>query len=585
MYHGIFVQIDLAKCMGFSYEPYSEADSEAALISMEDAEKALIALDNIRLDPPQGAFTATVERGHLKPQIVPSNVADIGTILAYHISDDNFIDVFTDGSAKTTPLYMAIMKNDANSRFSWTTTFTNIQKRYEENKKGMPKKEEPVKNEDADVKKISDSFAAVFGSTLICYKAEGLVCARMKELSQINEDVMKKFAKAIGKNVLFIHTSQYESYVKKLDKTAFKNFEFVFVSQNESSSFTPVSTSGFRDQVCLGFYIDNCYAPLLNAGEKESPLSKYDVVMADQKTGVIFCVRKSNFVYLLAGMRSTNSMKVEYYDRMLKEVARRWDNDISDEELEKIDIEYSMKLSECDKGEYIKFAVSSANTYVKKIKAALTEGIKEIGELQRQLAEKMKVYNQYTEIIENYDEEKHTRQLGDKAMEAYDAVLALPQVKSMFIKDGRVNVFTSDIVVVDERSKKKHNIGCFHIRLNMLLDTYDTNESIFIKNLKSPLVGGYSGVQEAPHIFNGGHMCHGNLTNTVIECYANRDIYGLISAVIFFLEAANTADYAGQHISKWPEYKEEEPKPKKPTKVKDETDDELSAVLATTVRG
>lgn len=594
MYHGVFVQVELAEALGVPFENYNEADSDAALIGMPHAQKALAILTDLvqREEQSDGRsilFTPEgLNKSRLLPRIVSSNVAGIGTLLSYHISDDNFIDVFTDGSVKTTDLYMAIMENNATSRFSWSSTFIEI-KRTSESMGSVPQEARPADPimpavEEEHIIKCSKNFTSVFGGSAIKTNKVGeLEVLRTNDASLfISEKLACKFAESIGKSVFFMQNGGHEQYIKRLNKELFKDFVFVFVSQSDNGIFTSIPSSGFRDQVCLGYYVDMAYAPIFNAGEKESPLAKFDEVMTDRKTGVIFCLRKQNIVSISVGVKLSNTVKEDFYDRLLKEVARRWGNNISDEELELIDEEYNKKLSENDKEDYIRFAVASSNTYVKKIKTALTEGIKEIGELQRQLAEKMKVYNQYVDIIENYDEKKHEKELEAKSIQAYSDVLCLPQVRSMFIKEGKVNVFTNPIIAIDERTKKKHVLGSFHIRLNMMLDTYDTAESVYIKNLTSPLVGGYSGVQEAPHIFNGGHMCHGNLTNTVIECYANRDIYGLISAIVFFLEAANTADYAGQHINKWPEYKEEE---KKKTKVKDETDDELSAALTTTIRG
>jgi hypothetical protein len=235
---------------------------------------------------------------------------------------------------------------------------------------------------------------------------------------------------------------------------------------------------------------------------------------------------------------------------------------------------------EIDKTEYVKFAISNVNTYIKKIREELKKAIDEIGVMQRNLAEKIKMYNQFCKTIEGYDEAKYAKEAEEKSLKDFIDVEKLPQVKSIFVKDGKIHIYTNDIRVEDDRSKKIHDLGNFHIQLNMLSETFSPDSSIVIKNLKHPLTGGYGDVQEAPHVFNGGHLCHGNMSNTMIECYANRDVYALVSAIIFFLESANTGDYAGANVNRWPEYIE-----KVETKVSDETDDELSDALATKVKG
>lgn len=240
-----------------------------------------------------------------------------------------------------------------------------------------------------------------------------------------------------------------------------------------------------------------------------------------------------------------------------------------------LDSEYNKDLISRNRKEYIDFVVSNANVYIEEMQDQLKVAIEEIGTLQRQLAEKLKAYNQYSEIIQKFNVEEHKGKMAIKASKDIEDVEKLPQVKCVFIRGSKLNVMTNDIIVTNDATGKRYDIGRFHIQLSMLNGRYDpSSDSIRIRNIKHPLKGGMSGVQDAPHVFSGGHLCQGNISSTITECYGNRDTYGLISALIFFLESANTADGAGQHLIKWPEYVET-----KEEIVIDETDEELEKAL------
>ena len=570
MYANVFVEKRVLDTLGLPYESWSEGGCTAGIVSAGVAQKLIIMYEKlIRGDAPdycKNLSDAMRDLSVIKPAIVRSNFDGIGFLLAYHISDDNYIDTYTDGTAKETDLYRLIMITNDTSRFVFDGTFNYMKEIYEkEEKKDVPPPPPaaPVSDLLSRLKKeASNKYTSSFNSKMYGDN----FCARLAgDPNLISDETIEKFISKIGKSV-FLANSSHDGYFKKFDKDILKEMIIIFQVSSGDAKFSKVTAMGFRDQACLGHYTGESFALLHGeSGGVKHPLAEYNAIMKDNVTSLLFALRKDNFVYI------TVKGEISLQDRVMKEVVRRWSMPSTSEELFTIDSEYMKDLKTGDKSEYIKFACVSVSSYITKIKKELDVGIKEIGDLQRQLAEKMKMYNQYMNVVSNYNEEENIKKVKDKALDDFEAVVAMPQIRHVFIKDGRVNIFTRPIIVEDDRTKKKHEIGEFHIRLNMLLDTYDTNESIIIKNLKYPLTGGHSAIQEAPHIFSGGHMCHGNLANTVIECYANRDLYGLISAVIIFLESANTADYAGQFISKWPEVKEE-PKP-------DETDDELASAL------
>jgi len=149
------------------------------------------------------------------------------------------------------------------------------------------------------------------------------------------------------------------------------------------------------------------------------------------------------------------------------------------------------------------------------------------------------------------------RKEEEKALKNYNETLALNKVSSINIEDGLVHVYTHNLYAKDERNGSWHDIGTFHIQIGMLSNDYDTSNTVRVYNTKHQINAYQEGMQ-APHIFNDGRICHGNLAIGMVASYKNRNLYEMVLQLILFLQLANTDDVAGAFINKWPEVTEEE---------------------------
>ena len=120
-----------------------------------------------------------------------------------------------------------------------------------------------------------------------------------------------------------------------------------------------------------------------------------------------------------------------------------------------------------------------------------------------------------------------------------------------------LGLLSKNIYAKDNRTKKWHDIGTFHMIIGMLSSLYDQNNTVRIFNTKHLGMGMNNGFQ-APHVWEDGHACHGNLAIGMTEAYKNRNLFDLVYQIIIFLQSANTSDSAGQHVDSWPEVTEEE---------------------------
>jgi hypothetical protein len=127
----------------------------------------------------------------------------------------------------------------------------------------------------------------------------------------------------------------------------------------------------------------------------------------------------------------------------------------------------------------------------------------------------------------------------------------------MNISGESVNVYTKNIYAKDERSKKWHDIGTFHIKIGMHSNTYDIQNTVIIKNTKHQIKAFSDHQMQAPHVFPEGYICHGTLSSGMTNAYKKRDLYQLVFQLILFLGQANTDDAAGKYVNCWPEVSED----------------------------
>jgi hypothetical protein len=287
--------------------------------------------------------------------------------------------------------------------------------------------------------------------------------------------------------------------------------------------------------------------------ERNSPYAKFDKIYKDTATNVVFALQDRNIIYLT--FDASNNSK--FSEIALNEIARRFDGTVPYSELVKIDADYQSILEKGNCDEYVKFITESSSSVIRQLKKAYEEAKNAYEDYLTKAMESGKMCSKYMEQIESFNECEQQRKLKEKAFDEYMAVKNIPKVKSIFIKDEQVHVYTDNLYARDDRSKKMHDIGTFHIRIGMHSNSYDTNSTVIIKNTKYQISAFNGGIMQAPHVFSEGYICHGTLATGMANAYKKRDLYQLVFQLVLFLQQANTDDAAGKFVNSWPEVSED----------------------------
>jgi hypothetical protein len=152
--------------------------------------------------------------------------------------------------------------------------------------------------------------------------------------------------------------------------------------------------------------------------------------------------------------------------------------------------------------------------------------------LGQSLLDQRKMYE--TELNPNLD-------LGEE----FDSIVSIPKVVDVKVEEDKVIVHTTDIFCHDNRSGKLHYIGPFKI----VIPSQGSGEGVRWYNQVS--FKRYNDHQ-APHVDKSGKACLGNMAEVFNNLIAKRHFAAAVEAAIAFVEAANTEDTWGKHISEYP---------------------------------
>jgi hypothetical protein len=289
------------------------------------------------------------------------------------------------------------------------------------------------------------------------------------------------------------------------------------------------------------------------AEQRNSPYAKYDKIYKDTATNVVFALQERNIIILMFNAYDNK----KFAKTAMSEIARRFDGLVPYSELLKIDSNYQAILEKGNCDEYIKFVMDSSSSVIRQLKKAYEDAKAAYEDYLTKAMESGKMCSKYMEQIESFNESEQQTKMRKKAFDEYTAVKSIPKVKTVFIKDETVHVYTDDLYARDDRSKKMHDIGTFHITIGMHSNSYNTDNTVLIKNTKHQIVAFSGQNMQAPHVFQDGHICHGTLAIGMTNAYKKRDLYQLVLQLILFLQQANTDDAAGKYVNCWPEISEE----------------------------
>ena len=292
---------------------------------------------------------------------------------------------------------------------------------------------------------------------------------------------------------------------------------------------------------------------LIQKESRNSPYAKYDKIYKDTVTNVVFALQSRNFIVCLFNAYENK----KFAELAFFEIGRRFDGKLSYSELFKIDSEYQEILERGNCDEYVKFIIDSSTSVIKQLKKAYEDAKSAYEDYFTKAMESGKMCSKYMDQIESFNESEQQLKVKQKAFEEYMAVKSIPKVKAVYIKEEKVHIYTDNLYATDERSKKKHDIGTFHIVIGMHSNSYDTSQTVIIKNTKHQISAFNGTNMQAPHVFDDGHICHGTLATGMANAYKKRDLYQLVLQLILFLQQANTDDAAGKYVNSWPEVSDE----------------------------
>jgi len=412
-----------------------------------------------------------------------------------------------------------------------------------------------------------------------------VVSFKGEEVSDDQFDRIIKTAKGIKKSVICIYSASDANLIidalkRNYNMDDISKYVLFFIHSLPTSKFTLTENA---KSLCFGYEIDEIYKipgtsnendeinkirndnslndaekqdsiNLILAERKNSPIYKFDGIYKDTVTNVIWAVKDRCIIYFLIPYSTGKNTAV--YKCIYNELIRRYLKSLPYRELVKIDLEYMEKMHSNNKEDYINFAVESSKVITEQIKKKMEQHRSQYKEHLDQAMEHAKLFQKYFDQISYFDEKKFIKDQRNKANENYEQTMAIDKISAITVKDNTVHVYTHNLYAQDERTKRWHDIGTFHIAIGMHSNAYDANRTVIIKNTKHMIQVGASKMN-APHVWENGTFCHGNLASGMIDAYKRKNLFELVYQLILFLESANTSDSAGEKVNRWPEVSEE----------------------------
>lgn len=313
-----------------------------------------------------------------------------------------------------------------------------------------------------------------------------------------------------------------------------------------------------KECVCLGENIASPYVMRNDTGTKNSKnmYGCFDMVYRDHATNLIYCLQIKNVLIFTIPTSSRSSMNGQFYEKLFQIFHMRYLKMFTRDELIKFDKEYLSDRRAVDEQEFVECIIDSGMEHISKLKTEFNNYHAAYLEYMQKALEYAKKMQQTMDLIDSFDENKHVDRLRKMAREAYEKTYGISKVLSITTTGQVVNIFTKNLYCYEQTSGKYYDIGTFQIIIGMYSSSYNESETVRIINTKH-LIKGYKENMNAPHVFDDGHLCHGNLLSQVIDAYKSRDLFSLAFSLIVFLESVNIADGAGRYITCWPEVTKE----------------------------
>lgn len=282
---------------------------------------------------------------------------------------------------------------------------------------------------------------------------------------------------------------------------------------------------------------DNGFAP---AGQ--------GIAIRDESTGyaVAELVGDSLFIHHDICHKGT-SRELEIFSRLLKETA--FEISATPKEKEERKNKRLAEAQQKSRREYMEMCSARLAKTLHRLEESRPEGKQEIEKLQRSLVAKIREVQETERMLNQLlvDKNKELEKYGQE----FDKLLTVKGVRDVKIDDETIEVFTDILYCVNPGSGKRHEIGAFRIEI------YPSGSHGGVRwfNLTRQVEGCKENMQ-APHIYDDGHACFGNIKEIVPELIANYEFAALAMVAIQFVESVNVDDGAGKYIYRWPEVAE-----------------------------
>ena len=517
-----FVEVEVAEAMNLNYTPYGLSNSTAAIVNIECYDVVFRAMTEY--------WTNTGMLNDRKVMSVDSDVANLRVILSPFYINIDVLNSITGGAVKESPQYLLMINSGTIDKTNYLEFMRNFRTPSVEAEPLPPpaiedaattdtvEKAQALSEEDFEATRVkSVNIMHNTLNTLVRFNSiiapseigDGTdiysIYSNMSSGSDTNKELVKmslKFKKSI---VMINRVESIRDIHKNINPDIMRecliiicdphNFNKAFKISNTEitpsilgmvpSVYYTVFGESVNEEIdearrTLGSELAEEKISKLIAIEKNSPYHSYDMIFKDTCTNVPFAIKNHNIIYTLFTHLSDEALTA----RVIKELTRRFDGNVSYDELVKIDTEYKSVLDSKSMKEYVKFSVDSASAVLHELKKKFNTHKEEYEEHLARAMEHGKLMRKFMQNIDVFNHSEYGKEEAEKAKKAYEDLAKLDGVASIDVSEETVNVYTNNIYARDDRTGKLHDIGTFHIKLGILSNKYNTSDSVRITNTK-----------------------------------------------------------------------------------------------------
>lgn len=547
---------------------------------------------------------SSMNGGYGNVATIPSDVNGMNILIHPFWMVEELFDALTPGHVKESDIYLRIRTAPSSTRFSWDqfkSDFAEAVDIYLGNGDDEDEEDgEPVNGTVGDAEAAFTNGAATEAPTILdedepepepvpeVDTAKEFVSAFFlrwgftgqslqlddggEVLYQWNSQILNKdvrmIASRLRRHVIILNGHHWSgSRIKSIisdmnekDKSIKDKVLIIHTDQNHPKLCAPPMT---MTHTLMGYEVGSIYQlhDLGTASDTYNPdhplgasFAEFDFAYRDYKTGLIWAFQKGCEVYFTVNLATINSSLASL---LLTEMVERFAGKLPYEEMVMRDIEHFEAAAKHDGEEFLKLAVTNSKKLIEDLKSEYLKAKESYEVALTKAMEHAKIAQRLEENLINFDESKMSEDERSRCEKMFNDVLAIPKVSAIKVSGDTVNVYTKNIYVRHEKNETWHDIGTFHIQIGMYGTTYNTSRTVKMFNTKHQIKA-FNVQMQAPHVFEDGHLCHGNATAPMIDAYRRRDLYQMVLMLVMFLESANLDDSAGAYLKRWPVVSEEE---------------------------